>query len=199
MHFYSGHYAISDSLNRRALAMYKQLYGDRHPLVAKILINLGASATRSRQLRRGRAARSSSVGHHARVLRQRPLRDRGGAHDARPSAGVEKKFDDAAAILRQALAIRERVYGPMHPISCVDRERAWKHRDQPRAVRRSRSGLSTHAGDLSLGVRRQTLLDRDRDFEPRRSFYMGRQDTIAPSNCTATRFVDYRRRRGRTI
>ena len=28
----------------------------------------------------------------------------------------EKKFDDAAAILQQALAIRERVYGPVHPL-----------------------------------------------------------------------------------
>jgi serine/threonine-protein kinase len=43
VHFYAGHYDVSDSLNRRVLAMYRQAYGDRHPLVADILVNLGAT------------------------------------------------------------------------------------------------------------------------------------------------------------
>src|SRR5262249_50438921 len=41
-HFYAGHYDISNSLNQRVLAMNRQLYGERHPLVADTLINLGA-------------------------------------------------------------------------------------------------------------------------------------------------------------
>src|SRR6185312_5174315 len=41
-HFYAGHYAISDSLNQRALLMDRSLYGPRHPNVADDLINLGA-------------------------------------------------------------------------------------------------------------------------------------------------------------
>ena len=31
-----------EETNERALAMYKQIYGERHPRVADILINLGA-------------------------------------------------------------------------------------------------------------------------------------------------------------
>ena len=41
-HFYAGHYDICDTLNHRALAMHRQIFGDRHPLVADNLINLGA-------------------------------------------------------------------------------------------------------------------------------------------------------------
>src|SRR5271170_8353030 len=41
-HFYAGHYETSEAINQRVLGMYKQIYGDRHPRVADILINLGA-------------------------------------------------------------------------------------------------------------------------------------------------------------
>ena len=41
-HFYAGHYGTSEALNERVLGMNRQLYGDRHPLVADTLINLGA-------------------------------------------------------------------------------------------------------------------------------------------------------------
>src|ERR1039457_5019763 len=41
--FYLGHYAISDSLNRRLLATHRQMYGGRPPLVADYLINLSGS------------------------------------------------------------------------------------------------------------------------------------------------------------
>ena len=40
--FYLGHYAISDSLDRRLLATHRQTYGGRHPLVADDLMNLSA-------------------------------------------------------------------------------------------------------------------------------------------------------------
>jgi serine/threonine-protein kinase len=41
-HFYAGHYDISESLNQRVLTINRKLYGERHPLVADTLINLGA-------------------------------------------------------------------------------------------------------------------------------------------------------------
>src|SRR5262249_39782382 len=40
--FYVGRLDTSESLNQRALAIDRQLYGDRHPNVAEDLINLGA-------------------------------------------------------------------------------------------------------------------------------------------------------------
>ena len=42
-YLYAGHYETSDSLNHRVLGMYRRLYGERHPQVASVLINLGAS------------------------------------------------------------------------------------------------------------------------------------------------------------
>jgi len=116
VHFYSGHYDVSDSLNRRVLAMYKQLYGERHPLVANILINLGAS-----QLDRGNYVEAERLDREALDITRAFY-----GNDHYETAAqltmlgralvYEKRFDDAAAILRQALAIRERVYGPMHPL-----------------------------------------------------------------------------------
>src|SRR2546422_713047 len=41
-HFYAGHLAVADSLDRLVLGMTRQLNGERHPLVAEDLINLGA-------------------------------------------------------------------------------------------------------------------------------------------------------------
>jgi eukaryotic-like serine/threonine-protein kinase len=38
---YLGHYALSDSLNRRVLALDQQLHGDHHPSVADDFMNLG--------------------------------------------------------------------------------------------------------------------------------------------------------------
>ncbi|HEY1337880.1 MAG TPA: protein kinase, partial [Bryobacteraceae bacterium] len=40
--FYAGHYDICDQMTRRALALHREVYGERHPLVADDLINLGA-------------------------------------------------------------------------------------------------------------------------------------------------------------
>src|SRR5256712_11190246 len=41
-HFYAGHLAVADSLDRLALALTRKLNGERHPLVAQDLIHPGA-------------------------------------------------------------------------------------------------------------------------------------------------------------
>jgi serine/threonine-protein kinase len=41
-HFYAGHYDISEGLNQQVLTIDRKLYGERHPLIADTLINLGA-------------------------------------------------------------------------------------------------------------------------------------------------------------
>lgn len=55
-HFYAGHYAISDTLNRRVLAMDRTLYGERHPHV-----RLGHVLVRERRF--ADAERESRVGY----------------------------------------------------------------------------------------------------------------------------------------
>jgi serine/threonine-protein kinase len=42
VHFYAGHFDESEALNQRVLKMHRQLYGERHPLVAEDIVNLGA-------------------------------------------------------------------------------------------------------------------------------------------------------------
>jgi eukaryotic-like serine/threonine-protein kinase len=115
VHFYAGHYEVSDSLNRRVLAMYQQLYGDRHPLVADILLNLGAS-----KLARGANKEAEALGRQALEITQSFY-----GRDHYKTAGDltmigralvgEERYDDATSILLQALAIKERIYGPTHP------------------------------------------------------------------------------------
>jgi serine/threonine-protein kinase len=116
-HFYAGNHDQSEALNQQALALYRQVYGDRHPLVSDCLINLGAVqfergryADAERLYRQGLDITEAWFGreHHktaanltmiARVLNRTPERQA-----------------EARDLLGQAIAIRERVYGPSHPL-----------------------------------------------------------------------------------
>jgi len=114
-HFYAGQYDTSEALNQRVLGMNRQLYGDRHPLVADTLINLGAV--------------KFELGHYeeAEVFDRQALDiDRafyGNEHPETASAltilgrtlVAENRYSEATDLLQQALAIQERVYGKVHP------------------------------------------------------------------------------------
>ena len=114
-HFYAGHYSISDSLNRRVLAMDRRLYGERHPHVADDLINLGAV-----QLELGHFAEAERYDREALDITARWY---GPSHQETASAMTilsralvsEKRYADAAGMLEHALVIQEHVYGPVHP------------------------------------------------------------------------------------
>jgi eukaryotic-like serine/threonine-protein kinase len=113
-HFYLGHYGISDSLNRRLLAMHRQMYGGRHPLVADDLINLSAI-----QYNLGHNPEAEAFARQALEIDQSWY---GKDHPEVASSltslgqslGREGRYDEAEEALLQALAILERVYGPMH-------------------------------------------------------------------------------------
>ena len=114
-HFYSGHYAQSESLNQRVLAMDRQLYGDRHPHVADDLINLGAI-----KYDLGHYPEAEQYDRQALEITQSFY---GLNHPATASALTilgrtlisEEKRDEAASLLKQALQIEEQVYGKVHP------------------------------------------------------------------------------------
>ena len=113
--FYAGHYDISDSLNRRVLPVYRQLYGDRHPRVADALLNLAATA-----FDRGDYADAERLDRQA--LDITTAFYGADSHQAADNMTIlgrvlvrAKRPDEAATLLQQALVIRERVYGKMHP------------------------------------------------------------------------------------
>jgi len=114
-HFYAGNYAASDSLNRLALPLIRQVHGERHPLVADVLINLGAI-----QFQGGRYAEAEA--------QYRPALEiieafHGPQNPATASALTmlgrslvhQSRLDEASALLMRALAIQERAYGEDHP------------------------------------------------------------------------------------
>ena len=114
-HFYSGHYDVSDSLNRVVLDVHKRIYGERHPSVSDDLINLGAG-----QFERGnyveaerlyREGFAITLAHHG--------RDHYKAASNLTMIGRsllrQNRFDEAVEVLNEALSVRERVYGPVHP------------------------------------------------------------------------------------
>jgi eukaryotic-like serine/threonine-protein kinase len=114
-HFYAGHYDTSESLNQRVLTIDRQLYGERHPLVADTLINLGAI-----QFQKGNYTESEKFNRQALDIVQSWY---GNVHpetaDAMTILGqsltYQKRFDEAADLLQQSRAILEHVYGPVHP------------------------------------------------------------------------------------
>jgi serine/threonine-protein kinase len=113
--FYAGHYDIADSLNHRVLGMYAQLYGNRHPRIADILLNLAAI-----QLQTGNLAGAERLDRQALEITQSFFgKDSYQAADNMTLLGralvQESRLDEATGMLQQALNVRERVYGPMHP------------------------------------------------------------------------------------
>jgi tetratricopeptide (TPR) repeat protein/predicted Ser/Thr protein kinase len=114
-HFYAGHYALSDSINREVLTMHLALYGERHPLVAQTLINLGAA-----QQERGNYADAER--YHRQGLEI--IRGFYGENHHETASALtmlaralifEEKFGEADSLLQRALEVKERVYGPNHP------------------------------------------------------------------------------------
>jgi len=114
-HFYAGHYAVADSLNRRVLAMDRAIHGDRHPTVAGDLVNLGAI-----QQEWGHWAEAERYYREALEIYRRWY----GEDHFETAATLnmvgrtmiqQNRGAEAREPLRQALAIRERIYGPNHP------------------------------------------------------------------------------------
>ena len=113
--FYAGHYDICDSLTQRTLAIHRQELGDKHPLVADDLINLGAV-----QFERGHYVEAEK-----RYRQALEINEGWYGHDHPETASTlsmlgrslvfQKRYDEAVNLVEQALAIQERVYGASHP------------------------------------------------------------------------------------
>lgn len=113
--FYAGHFAISDTLNRRVLAIDHQLYGNTHPHIADDLMNLGAIQQEFQNFPEA-----------VRFNREALAITRAWYGNTNPETASnltllgralvsEKQYDEAVKDLREAVEIQEKVYGPVHP------------------------------------------------------------------------------------
>ncbi len=115
-HFFAGHYDISQALSQRALAIHRQLNGDRHPLVADDLANLG-----NIQFQRGKYQDAERLDRQALAIKRAFYgEDHPETATTLTTLGqalvFEDRYDEAEQLLEQALAIRERIYGPVSPL-----------------------------------------------------------------------------------
>jgi serine/threonine-protein kinase len=115
VHFYAGHYAESDSLNRRVLDISRRLLGDRHPSLADNLVNLGAIRSQLGQHEEAERwfrealdiTRSWYGDEHPKAATNRTMLAR--------SLVSQERLDEAVGELEQALGVLERTLGPVHP------------------------------------------------------------------------------------
>jgi eukaryotic-like serine/threonine-protein kinase len=114
-HFYAGHYDQSQQLNERLLPMYKQLYGERHPRVADVLVNLGAI-----KYDLGHYSEAEAYDRQALAI----VQDWYGKDNPETAEDVtilaravlkEQRYAEANDLLQHSLAIKQRVYGNVHP------------------------------------------------------------------------------------
>jgi len=112
-HFYTGHYDISDALNRRVLTMQTQLYGERHPMVADTLLNLG-----SIQFQLGNYVEAERYNRKALDIVQSWYgRNHPETADTMTILGqsltYQQRYDEAAVLLQQSLGILEHLHEPV--------------------------------------------------------------------------------------
>ena len=166
-HYYVGHLAVADSLNKRALAVDRQLYGEVHPRVANDLFNLGEV-----QHDLGHDAEAEQYYRHSLEINQSWYgREHPGTALSMAAVGqalvYQGRYDEAAPLLQEALAIQERVFGKMHP------QVAGRNGPQypgtagnpARPSERRREGFRPHGRYQPLGVWGQALPGRHRSAE----------------------------------
>ena len=114
-YYYAGVRDTAELLNQRVLALWTRAYGEHHPLVADVVINLGAIEQdrgrypeAERHYQRGTAIMERWYGpDHPRTAAAIAMVGR--------AALLQQQRDRADTLIRRALAIRRRVLGPHHP------------------------------------------------------------------------------------
>ncbi|HKE15554.1 MAG TPA: serine/threonine-protein kinase [Kofleriaceae bacterium] len=114
-HYFLGHYAAAEDLNRRVLEVDRRLAGPKHPSVADDLFNLGAIeqiwghyAAAEKLHREAIAIEEAFYG------RDNPEVASGLTHLGRALLSQDR-LAEAGPVLERALAIFERAYGKVHP------------------------------------------------------------------------------------
>ncbi|MBK8247448.1 MAG: serine/threonine protein kinase [Gemmatimonadetes bacterium] len=113
--FYAGNYDRADSLNRQVLTLTKQLYGERHPLVAEDLMNLGATEQERGNYKESEQLFRQAIDITTAFHGENHYRTASNVLYLGRSLLLQNRYDEARVAMQRALAIRERVYPPTHP------------------------------------------------------------------------------------
>ncbi len=112
--FYQSLYDESEKLARQSMAIYRGLYGDKHPRLAELLVNLGAIASQRSLYTESEAfyrqALEITEGYYGPAHPDVAIAWNGIGH----SLIKQKRHDEAGKILDKVLEIRERAYGKVH-------------------------------------------------------------------------------------
>src|SRR5215470_9871680 len=112
--FYQGHYGVAESLDNRALAIDRKLFGEQHPDVAEVLNNLGAI-----EMNRGNYPLSEAYYRQALAITETWY----GTDHPETAANLtalsqplsfENRDAEAQDLLERALTIQKKVNGPVH-------------------------------------------------------------------------------------
>lgn len=114
-YFYTGRYREAESLSRRALPMNRELYGQRHPRVAEVLVNLGAIQQESGNYREAESFHRQALEITRKFFGETHYRTAAGITMLARALVYQKRYDDAVPLLQSAVAVQERVFGPVHP------------------------------------------------------------------------------------
>jgi serine/threonine protein kinase/tetratricopeptide (TPR) repeat protein len=114
-HFYAGHYAVSDSLNRRVLEMDRSIYGPRHPHVAGDLINLGAIRQEQGEWADAERFYRQALEIYRAWYGEDHFETAAAANMVGRTLVQQGRLAEAKELLRKALDARERIYGKVHP------------------------------------------------------------------------------------
>jgi serine/threonine-protein kinase len=114
-YFYSSQYTQAEALYRQLLPKYRQFFGDRHPMVAEDLINLGAI-----QQQRGLYKEAEAFHRQALDIMQSFY----GKDHYKTAASLtlvaraleyQSRYNEALELLHRGLSIQEKVFGMVHP------------------------------------------------------------------------------------
>ncbi|MBL8958506.1 MAG: serine/threonine protein kinase, partial [Gemmatimonadetes bacterium] len=113
--FYAGNYDRADSLNRQVLSLTRRLYGERHPLVAEDLMNLGATEQERGNYKESEQLFRQAIDITTAFHGETHYRTASNVLYLGRSLLLQNRYDEARAAMQRALSIRERVYPPTHP------------------------------------------------------------------------------------
>ncbi len=115
LRFYRGEYNESEKLNQEALELYRGLHGEAHPVVAELLINLGAIQQDTGNYVEAEKFHREALGKIEAYYGPQHPKSASTLTLVGRALILQKRSQEASGLLRRALEIREKAFGPEHP------------------------------------------------------------------------------------